>query len=34
MDLRMISMELTHAKELLQSVMEELRTKKEVDGAK
>ena len=30
MDLRMISQELTHAKELLQSVMEELRhTKKE-----
>jgi hypothetical protein len=34
MDLRMISMELTHAKELLQSVMEELRKKKEVDGVK
>ena len=30
----MILMELTHAKELLQSVREELRTKKEVDGAK
>src|SRR5450432_573647 len=29
MDLRMITMELTHAKELLQSVMEELRKKKE-----
>lgn len=32
MDLRMISMELTHAKELLQSVMEELRKKKESGG--
>ncbi len=31
MDLRMITTELTHAKELLQSVMEELRRKKE-DG--
>ena len=29
MDLRMISQELTHAKELLQSVMEELRHAKE-----
>jgi len=29
MDLRLISQELTHAKELLQSVMEELRKKKE-----
>jgi hypothetical protein len=29
MDLRIISMELTHAKELVQSVMEELRRKKE-----
>ena len=29
MDLRIISMELTHAKELVQSVMEELRKKKE-----
>src|SRR5450432_4872851 len=29
MDLRMITMELTHAKQLLQSVMEELRKKKE-----
>jgi hypothetical protein len=34
MDLRIISMELTHAKELLQSVMEELRKKKEADGVK
>jgi len=34
MDLRMISTELTHAKELLQSVMEELRKKKEIDGVK
>jgi hypothetical protein len=34
MDLRIISMELTHAKELLQSVMEELRKKKEADGIK
>jgi len=34
MDLRMILMELTHAKELLQSVMEELRKKKEADGVK
>jgi hypothetical protein len=34
MDLRIISMELMHAKELLQSVMEELRKKKEADGAK
>jgi hypothetical protein len=34
MDLRIISMELTHAKELLQSVMEELRKKKEADGFK
>jgi hypothetical protein len=32
MDLRIISMELTHAKELLQSVMEELRKKKEEAG--
>lgn len=32
MDLRMISTELTHAKELLQSVMEELRRKKEPSG--
>ncbi len=32
MDLRIISMELTHAKELLQSVMEELRKKKEAEG--
>lgn len=32
MDLRMISAELTHAKELLQSVMEELRRKKEASG--
>lgn len=32
MDLRMISTELTHAKELLQSVMEELRRKKELSG--
>jgi hypothetical protein len=29
MDLRIISLELTHAKELVQSVMEELRKKKE-----
>jgi hypothetical protein len=29
MDLRMISQELTHAKELLQSVMEELKKKRE-----
>ncbi len=29
MDLRIISLELTHAKELLQSVMEELRKKRE-----
>jgi hypothetical protein len=34
MDLRIISTELTHAKELLQSVMEELRKKKEADGVK
>lgn len=34
MDLRIVSMELTHAKELLQSVMEELRKKKEGDGVK
>src|ERR1700722_7266434 len=34
MDLRIISLELTHAKELLQSVMEELRKKKEADGVK
>ena len=32
MDLRMITSELTHAKELLQSVMEELRKKKEGGG--
>jgi hypothetical protein len=32
MDLRIISMELTHAKELVQSVMEELRKKKESLG--
>jgi hypothetical protein len=30
MDLRMISQELTHAKELIQSVMEELRKAREV----
>jgi hypothetical protein len=33
MDLRIISTELTHAKELLQSVMEELRKKKEATGS-
>ena len=32
MDLRMINQELTHAKELLQSVMEELRHTKEKDS--
>jgi hypothetical protein len=34
MYLRTISMELTHAKELLQSAMEELHKKKEADGVK
>jgi hypothetical protein len=33
MDLRIISLELVHAKELLQSVMEELRKKKEASEA-
>jgi len=33
MDLRMINQELTHAKELLQSVMEDLRRSKEEDSA-
>jgi hypothetical protein len=33
MDLRLISQELTHAKELLQSVMEELRKKREAAEA-
>jgi hypothetical protein len=33
MDLRMIHQELTHAKELLQSVMEELRRSREDDSA-
>jgi hypothetical protein len=32
MDLRMISQELTHAKELIQSVMEEIRKKRQVPG--
>lgn len=33
MDLRMISQELTHAKELIQSVMEELRKARQATGS-
>lgn len=33
MDLRMISQELTHAKELIQSVMEEIRKKRQGEGS-